>query len=643
MPATPRRFCPRPRSALPAVWPGLCALALVSLAEGGAQVPDAADALLQRLMRISRVTQFQWSPSGSDIAYVSNESGTPQLHLYTVATGHRTQLTRHAAPVIDPQWDPTGRTLVFASDPMWQERYELWQVDAQTGVSRPLLSDTGVITRSAGWAPDGSRLLVETNASGNFDLALWSPEDPVLRPLVRDRANEAQAQWAPDGRSVVFLRAGVLWRVDLESRRSEELLDIGLGGAIASPRWSSDGASIAFLTDLAGNWDLGVLNVSTRTLRIVEAGPEEAAEPAWSPDGRRIAFVSTHGFDKHVRIVDVTTGQTEYVAGKGGVCASPRWSPRGDQLAFLMSTPQQTWDLWVYAQGGVRQLTDSMGGWRPSELVAPEAHTYTSREGFPVPALFYRGQGRGPSSPGPLVMLVHGSFTGQWVNDFDVKNQYLLLRGVSLLAPNPRGSGGYGRAYERLNDGDWGGGDYDDLVRAHEHATQVPGVDPGRLAVWGGSYGGYLTFTLVARAPELFRAAVVRAGISDLTWHLAERRGSPARFNDSATYTRELGGLPDEHAAFYRDRSPLTWVRHVKTPMLILHGLRDSRVAPSQSRLWVEALREQGVPVEHREYPDEDHSLERSKDTVADQLRRIGRFLDRYLTCRGDAPCEPHP
>jgi dipeptidyl aminopeptidase/acylaminoacyl peptidase len=230
-----------------------------------------------------------------------------------------------------------------------------------------------------------------------------------------------------------------------------------------------------------------------------------------------------------------------------------------------------------------------------------------------------------------VVLGVHGSFAGQWISDFDLKAQYLAAQGVSILYSNPRGSGGYGRGYERLNDGDWGGGDYDDLVRAHDYLQDVPGIDGKRVAVWGGSYGGYLTYTLVARSPDRFKAAIVRAGISELRSHLSERRGSPARLNESATYFRELGGTPDDNADFYRDRSPLTWVAQVRTPTLVLHGLRDSRVAPSQSRIWVDALTRQGVPVEYHEYPDEDHSLERRKETVADQLRRISAFLARYL------------
>jgi dipeptidyl aminopeptidase/acylaminoacyl peptidase len=229
-------------------------------------------------------------------------------------------------------------------------------------------------------------------------------------------------------------------------------------------------------------------------------------------------------------------------------------------------------------------------------------------------------------------MVVHGSFEGQWIDDFDLLGQYLLQKGYVLFYPNPRGSGGYGRAYERLNDGDWGGGDTDDLIRGRDYLAGLPFVDAARIGAWGGSYGGYLTYTLVTQAPDKFRAAVVRAGISDLRWQVVERRGSPARFNSPLSgYPRELGGLPEQNAEFYRDRSPLTWVDRVKTPMLILHGLRDSRVPPSQSRLWVDALRARGVTVEHHEYPAEDHSLLRMRETIRDQMERIGAFFGTHL------------
>jgi dipeptidyl aminopeptidase/acylaminoacyl peptidase len=272
-----------------------------------------------------------------------------------------------------------------------------------------------------------------------------------------------------------------------------------------------------------------------------------------------------------------------------------------------------------------------MAGWEDSEFSSPEDHSYTAREGFEIPGLLYKPVNFDPGKRYPAVIVIHGGFYGQWLNSFEQLGQYLLQRGMVLFYPNPRGGGGYGRMYERLNDGDWGGGDLDDLIRADNYVKALPFVDDNRVGIWGGSYGGYLVYALVTAAPERFQAAVVRAGISELRSHMTERFYSPGRFNDTLSYARQLGGLPDENPDFYRERSPLNHVENVKTPMLIMHGLRDNRVAPSQSRIWAQALREKGIPVVEVQYPDEDHSLLRSKTTMHDQLRRMSDLFEAYL------------
>jgi Tol biopolymer transport system component len=263
-------------------------LVTAAMSQGGAaegQQAAAPDALTARLSEISQVGAFQWSPDGTQIAYLSNESGTSQIHLLTVATGATRQLTRHDHPVWDPQWSPDGTRLLFLSDPGWQERNEVWEVAVKDGKATRLLADGAVIMRNARWSPDGKTILLETNASGQFDLAVWKPDDRVLRPFIAQPASRADGQWSPDGKWVSFLSGGSVWIAGAAGEDPHAAISTGLGGSVTSARWSRDSGSIAFITDLQGNWDVGVYSVADKTWRLSRRNPGKR----WTPTGRPTA------------------------------------------------------------------------------------------------------------------------------------------------------------------------------------------------------------------------------------------------------------------------------------------------------------------------------------------------------------------
>ena len=611
----------------------LCAL-WTALGHVEAEVPlEDPQAVL--LSEMAEIGGFQWSPDGRQIAYLSNESGTSQIHILSVADGVSRQLTRHKHPVWDPQWSPDGARLLFLSDPGWQERNEVWEVRLGDAATSRILPNGGAVVRNARWSRDGSAVLLETNASGQFDLAIWRRTDAVLRPFFKESAVRSEAQWSPDGKSLAYLSAGAVWIAGADGEKPRRVVTPGLGAGLRGLRWSPDGQSILFITDLHGDWDVGVYSLPSNEWLLITSDPWEDLDASWSSDGRRVAFVSTQQFDKRLGIFDVASRKVDYISREGSVASSPLWSPVNQVLAYVSSTPRQPRQLWQFANGTHRELTRLPERHAKAGLATPESHAYPGREGLPVPALLYKPADFRPGTRYPAIMVIHGGFDGQWVNDFDAIGQFLLHKGYVLLYPNPRGSGGYGRTYERLNDGDWGGGDTDDLLRGHDYLAGLPFVDSARIGLWGGSYGGYLVYSLLTQAPGRFQAAIVRAGISDLRWQVQERRGSPVRLNNPLTgYPKELGGLPEDNPEFYRDRSPLTRVSLVKTPTLVMHGLRDSRVAPSQSRLWVDALRAQGIAVEYKEYPDEDHSLARRRTTIRDMMERMAAFLTQHLARR---------
>ena len=290
--------------------------------------------LLSRLLQISKVTEFRWSPSGESIAYVSNQSGSPQLFLLSLVTGDSSPLARHSGPVHDPQWSPDGRSLLFLSDPGWQERYELWEYDLGTKTTERLLQDGAIIQRNMRWSPDGSRLVLETNASGNLDLAYWSPSDPVLRELVSGPYNEGQPQWSPDGQALLYIAQNALWLMT-DDEPPKRLIEPGLGSAIDGPRWSPDGKHILFATDIQGNWDIGIYSFEDEQWRLLVSESHEETEPSWSSNGRQIAFISTQGFGKRLGVLDLTSGRINYVTRTSKRFARrPNGTPRARDWPF---------------------------------------------------------------------------------------------------------------------------------------------------------------------------------------------------------------------------------------------------------------------------------------------------------------------
>jgi dipeptidyl aminopeptidase/acylaminoacyl peptidase len=218
--------------------------------------------------------------------------------------------------------------------------------------------------------------------------------------------------------------------------------------------------------------------------------------------------------------------------------------------------------------------------------------------------------------------------------------QWVISRGVVLVAPNPRGTKGLGAAFHDLHDGDWGGVEFSDVMGVLDLIAELPYVDFHRKATWGGSGGGYMSFLIATRAPQVFDAQVIRAPVSAWKWIAMDRFTGQARY---ATATRdpqrareEMGGSYTEIPDRYEERSPLNFVEHVTVPQLLLSARRDGSVPLNESRRWVARMKElgKGDLVDYVEYPDDDHSLLRYRSTMRDQGERIVKFLAEHL----DAP-----
>jgi dipeptidyl aminopeptidase/acylaminoacyl peptidase len=225
-----------------------------------------------------------------------------------------------------------------------------------------------------------------------------------------------------------------------------------------------------------------------------------------------------------------------------------------------------------------------------------------------------------------VLLSVHGGPTAQARPTFDPTRQYLLTRGIAVFDLNYRGSTGYGRSYARLNDGRLRERELHDLEDAVRWLEQSGRVDASRVAIMGGSYGGYLTMAGMARLPHLFRAGVAAVGVSD--WVTALEGASPSL---KASDRIEYGDIDDaDDRAFFQAMSPITHVAGVRAPVLVLHGANDPRDPVTESDRYVRAIRERGGEVEYLRFPDEGHGIRRLENRII-AGRRIAAFLERLL------------
>jgi acylaminoacyl-peptidase len=466
-------------------------------------------------------------------------------------------------------------------------------------------------------------------------------EKPTWTRLLRpEGGQERGASWSSDGK-LSFTGGGQLQVMDgLDGEPRPVYADafaVGVGGGV----WSPDGTRMAVTNGASGFGQIGVLDVATGMVTPITYEPREHSSPAWSPDGRSLVFVRADegGMSNDVvtAVADGTGSVRTLTTGKGWR-SSPTFSPDGRRVVYLESSSVRTTDLWsIQPDGsGLRQITNSMGRIDPSSLREAEEIAYAASDNIPIPGMLWLPPDFDPRRRYPVLVRLHGH-PGQWNHSFRPLTQYFVSQGFVAVAPNPRGSRGFGDGFHDLHIADYGGVEFDDVMRVIPFLDSLGYVDMERKATWGGSGGGYMSFVIATEAPDAFEAQVIRAPVSDWKLLAIDRFGAEGRaWTANRTPERvrsEFGGGPDEIPDEYYRRSPVNFVESVTVPQLLIQGLRDGSVPPRQSQVWAQRMRElgKGDLLEYIELPDEDHGLRRYKETTRLRLERMSAFFREHL------------
>jgi dipeptidyl aminopeptidase/acylaminoacyl peptidase len=428
------------------------------------------------------------------------------------------------------------------------------------------------------------------------------------------------------------------------------------GEAGAQPWPSPNGKWIAFLCDQDG-WDHLYVMPSTGGDAVqITKGKFEAWRPAWSHDSTRIAFdanLEDHPGDRRIGIAaigdDPAQAKIAYLTPETGTSIEPHWSEGDGRLVYQRTDTHNSADLYtIVTKEGAQpvRLTDSM----PAEMdrtrfVEPQFVHYPGPDGQQVPAWLFVPKNLDRTKKHPAILWIHGDGVNQNYDGWHVQrnyavyysiHQYFLQKGYVVLAPDYRGSIGYGRNWRTGVYMDVGGKDAKDAWMGGNYLKTLPYVDPNRIGVWGLSYGGFFTLIAMTDQPKLFRAGVDVAGVVDYVMYYSDPY--------HGDWTASRIGTPEEHPDVYKNASPISHIDRLERPLLVLHGTADVNV-PFLESVWLmdEALKKhKGDLVSFMIYPGEFHYFSR-EHVLRDAWHRVDDFFDKYLRAPASSAAAKSP
>jgi dipeptidyl aminopeptidase/acylaminoacyl peptidase len=468
-------------------------------------------------------------------------------------------------------------------------------------------------------------------------LWLWDIEKKEEKRLTEGNYTVSDARWSPDGTQVSYTTnptpgaddGGIsdIWILAVASGERRKLLENS--GPDRSARWSPDGKWIAFNTsDIRGyvhQTHLSVIAATGGAPRRLTANFElNAGTPVWSRDGKTIYFSSNVREAVEIFSADVSSGTVEQLTDRGSVMLVGEIGAGGKVIGLIGSAK---------GPGEIYRGESTFKSYEPITDLNPWLREYAagdteivkwkSKDGTEIEGVLTKPVDFDRSKKYPLLLNPHGGPDVASVNVFNSITQVMAANGYLVLQPNFRGSTGKGEAFAAANKNSWGKGDYEDCITGVESIIARGWADKDRLGAFGWSYGGYMTFWILTQT-DMFKAVSPAAGSTNIySWY------------SQTDVSRSLGWYfadvsPWDNTDLYWDRSPMKYVKNVKTPTMILHGQQDTRVPIAQSQEFYRALVERGVPVEFVVFPREGHGLSEPRHQL-DSLRRYLTFFGKYL------------
>lgn len=605
-------------------------------------VPVAPPSIRESLAKYqnARSASFaDWAPGGGML--ISTRFGnTNQLHVVAAPGAARSQITFYDEPVGGAQTLPSGQIL-FSKDTGGDEWFQLFLRDPDGKTIQ--LTETGTRNASPTWSKDGAVVVwaKAVKGSANYDI-LMRDASGATRVIFKGEGQVSPLAVSPDGKTVLLGRYFSIseskrWLLDVADGKLTELNPSKAKINYSGGKFTPDGRSVLLLSDEGSDF-LRLTQIDLATGAKVNLSGDRAWDVedfALSDDGRVLAYVvNEDGYSKLV-VQDFRTRRAlPQPELPGGVVSGIAFSPDGAKLGFSLATPTAASDAWSWGveDGKLERWTASeLGGLDPKALAAPSLIRYPSFDKRSIPAFVYKPK-LAPGQRAPVIIDIHGGPEGQSRPTFNTFHQHSVAElGAAVIVTNVRGSTGYGKSYLNLDNAEKREDSVKDIGALLDWIKAQPDLDPSRVVVNGGSYGGYMSLAVMTRYSDRMAGGIELFGISNFVSFL---RNTEAYRRDlrRAEYGDERD--PKMLKAF-ETISPMNSVDKIRKPMLVMQGWNDPRVPKSESDQVVAKLRENGVETWYVQFKDEGHGFR--KKLNVDRRREVEtQFLRKVLGLPSD-------
>jgi dipeptidyl aminopeptidase/acylaminoacyl peptidase len=599
---------------------------------------------IEKLYMTRQVGRSSWSPDGKTIVFVSNISGRNNLWVVPAEGGWPTQLTVSDQRQTAPAWSPDGKWIAYMSDYDGDEQWDIFIVSPKTGQVVNLTHTREIAEENPRWSPDGRYLAytVKPKTSSVFEIDVY---DMLMRDVKHittgtsaDKLNDNPI-WSHDGKWIAYTQQHAkgtdsnIFVAGVAAGQSTLLTPHEGEHLYRADDFSPDGKKLLVTSNATNGYEnVGLLEIATKKISWLTGDKWEISGGDFSPDGKHVSWTANVEGYTDIYLHDLVIGKTTALPlpkGMNGIAGGySAFSKDGSRLLYNHNGATAPGDLWVYqlAAGKSHQVTQSLvAGVHSEDMVEPFLVHYPSRDGkWTISAFVYVPFNMVRNGQNAAIVYVHGGPTAQTVNSFNRFIQHMVNQGYMVIAPNYRGSTGYGKEFQHANLFDMGGGDLQDVLGAADFIKQTGFLDPKKIVLMGGSYGGYMTMMGVTKAPEVWAAGVPI--VPFVNWFTEIQNEDPVlQQSDLATM-----GDPEKNKALFQDRSPIFFVDRIKSPLLLLAGGNDPRCPKEEAQQVVDAVKKRGGTVEFKVYENEGHGFARVENQI-DAYQRVSGFLKAHV------------